>query len=239
MNNNKHLQELRKENKLKLHYIDIDLSNIKGKHRYSNVKYKLYKKTGYFLESDLAFICKQHYQKYSLFNWKIFVAYWFQKKITNIILAYSTIDDHKELNSNIVICGLIMYIKKPSTQEIYIRLLCSNTYCGGNLLRYMMRSYNDNEKYKRLCLNSETDALDFYKKNGFHLTNGFYMDMYGFKYPLLIYPTKSDIRSILKPREIIQTTFWPGIPYYIYTYFWYIIGILVLSGTFIWAKYVT
>lgn len=214
MNNNKNLQDLRKMNKLKLYYLDIDLANIKSKQRIYNVKYMLFQQSGYLLDKELHLICKEHYQKYSEQEWKLFIAYWFKYKITNITIAYTI------YNKNIEICGLLMYIKKPHQHEIYIRLLCSNIHCGGNLLRYMINMYNNNDEYKRIILNSEKETVAFYQKNGFFLTNGFYMNIYGTKYPLLIYPTKNDIRFVLKSTDIIKTTFWPGISYYFYKYFW-------------------
>ncbi len=217
MNNTNNLQNLRKINKLKIQFLDIDLANIKNKHKVYNVKYKLFQQSGYLLDKELHSICKEHYQKYSELEWKLFIAYWFKHKITNIVIAYTI------YNKNIEICGLLMYIKKPIYNEIYIRLLCSNIYCGGDLLRYMINIYNDNIEYKRILLNSEKEAVKFYQKNGFFLTNGFYMNIYGKKYPLLIYPTKKDVRYVLQSSDIIKTSFWPGISYYIYKYFWYIV----------------
>lgn len=224
---------LRQTNNLIYDIVDIELKKEKVSSKIiSNIEYEFLRHSKYMLEKSLPAIIKEHYCAYPITYWKLFLKTWLLK-ITNCVIIYTSRDLMPTLftgnkKNNVIICGIMFYMQKERLHDIYIRLLCSNSFCGGKLLQHVISKYQGNDSFDRISLNSEPNSIQFYKKHGFVITNKFYLDFYGIRYPYMVRPTGDKL--ILDKDERIETGYWPGLAFYIYTY-WFallIIGIIIL-----------
>lgn len=230
MNKQRHdLLYLRQTNNLNYNIVDVKLDDDKS---IRQIEYEFLLHSYYVLEKSLHAYIKEHYCAYSLAYWRFFLKYWLPK-LTNCVIIYTsrllepTLFSNNK-NNNIIILGIMFYMEKPRLHDIYVRLLCSNSYCGGKLLNYVKTKYSYSEAFDRISLNSEPKSLNFYKKHGFTMTNKYYQDIYGIKYPYMVKSTGSKL-ILDKDEQVFVGGYWPGIAYYIYKYWFYILLVGIIG----------
>lgn len=213
---------LRKTNRLIYNIVDIDIKDIAKGNRMGYINEEFYKHSRYILEEPLYKLLKKQYYRYSNVYWKMFIKYWLPR-ITNCVFLYTTRDMMPQLfkkkEQNVIICGVMLYIRKPRLGEIYVRVLCSNCFCGGKTLEHLFTKYMYDKTYNRISLNSDPSAVDFYKKHGFLFTNKAYIDIFGVRYPYMIKKTGFDLQLDKDERILVmEGGYWPGIGYYIWNW---------------------
>ena len=211
---------LRKTHRLIYNTVDIDIKDIARSDRLGYIDEEFYRHSHYRLEEPIYRMLKKHYCRYSKIYWKVFVKCWLSK-ITNCVFLYTTRDMMPELfktkGNNVIICGIMFYIRKPRLSEIYVRVLCSNCFCGGKTLEHLFTKYMYDKTYNRISLNSDPSAVDFYKKHDFVFTNKAYTDIFGVRYPYMVRKTGFDLQ-LDKDERILEGGYWPGIGYYIWNW---------------------
>lgn len=213
--------EKRKHDVLKYDIVDISLQDIAMENKEKHIITVLKNKSGYDLHLDLKTLCRDHYKAYSEDHWHGFLETWFKPKCTNIVLLYTSRSYHEELPQDLVICGIAMYRLKPAQNKVFIRLLCSKMYCGGYVLKHILATYMQCPSYHALYLYAEPRAIPFYKKHGYVMVDRHIIDIYGIRYPMMVF----QIRGVL--REKVVRHFWPGLSYY-FLRFWYVLVLVLI-----------
>lgn len=180
-------QQLLKENKektLKYKIKDFDIMHIPLDMRLPHVE-------NYFDPPlDLAAIHHDHYKQNSIDWWRQFLKNYINI-FTNIIIIYT---DHRLMphlfpgnkEKEIYVCGVLSLIRRPLLRELYGRLLCSNCYCGGKLVRYTINTYKNSPTYHWISLHTLPNLVDYYGKYGWIYTKYYHED--GTGNPFMIYP---------------------------------------------------
>lgn len=203
------VRQLRKQGKLKVKFRWIDLSRVSPDRK----KREIYVTKAFRTHiPSLAELLHLHYQKHSISYWNMFLDNWLHK-CDRIIIAYAAIPQT-------IVCGLCFLIEGPYLEEdnitkcghvkdIYVRLLCSNAFCGSMLIKNVQNTYSgwkhDPSKFisfERLKLYSEPNrrVIDFYIRNGFHMLSDVIYDTHSTAYPAMIHTIGSS-RIILRSKE--------------------------------------
>jgi hypothetical protein len=174
---------------LKYKIKDIDIMHIPQHLRLSYVE-------NYFDPPiDLAKVHYEHYNKNDIESWREFIKNYINI-FTNVIIIYTDNKQMPHLFSNvkvekeIYICGVLSLIRRPLLRELYGRLLCSNCYCGGKLVRYTINTYKNSPTYYWISLHTLPTLIDYYGKYGWLYTKYYYED--GTGHPFMIYPTSPE-----------------------------------------------
>lgn len=209
------ITDKRKQGVLKYDIIDISLQDISIEDKENYIKTVIKNKSGYDLHQDLKTLCMDHYRAFSVSIFSDFIETWFKPKCTNIVLLYTTRNHHEDLPQNMVICGIAMYRLQPAKNRVFIRILCSKMFCGRYLIEHILATYTEHPLYHTLYLYAEYDAISFYRKHGYVIVDRYIIDIYGIRYPMMVYQMKGVMR------ENVVEHFWPGISYYLWQY-WYV-----------------
>ncbi len=139
---------------------------------------------------DLVKIHQEHYKQNNVDWWRQFIKNYIHI-FTNIIILYTDnrlmphlFQNNKE--KEIHVCAVLSLIRRPLLRELYGRLLCSNCYCGGKLVRYTINTYKNSPTYHWISLHTLPNLVDYYAKYGWLYTK-YYEDE--LKRPFMIYPT--------------------------------------------------
>lgn len=161
-----------------------------------------------YLESiNLSEVLKAHYGKFSIAYWNAFLKENIPL-VTNVIIVYSGV-------VNLKILAIALLTENNINNNIYIRCICSNCHNGGNLMRYMITKYKTGTNtFEYIYLHSEPNpnVLGFYKKHGFIMVPKFYIDIFGIRYPQMLYLLNMNSSM---PEKII-TDFFPGVMFYVF-----------------------
>jgi hypothetical protein len=213
---------LRKTRRLIYNTVDIDIKEVPNYRRVEAIEEAFRNHANYNLEVPIYKLLKRHYCSYSTIYWKVFLKCWLPR-ITNCVFLYTTRDMMPELfpkkDNNVIICGIMFYIRKPRVKEIYVRVICSNCFCGGKTIEHLLIKYMYDKQFDRISLNSDPSATEFYKKHGFVFTNKAYTNIFGVRYPYMIRKTGAVLQ--LDKDERVEDRYWPGIGFYVWNY-WFL-----------------
>lgn len=173
--------------------LDIILEDVEPWHKDEVVRERIKSATGKD-QGALWSVMKYHYRSYNDWHWKGFANEWVPKA-----------DGVSIIYSGKRILAFAMWMDVPG--GIYLRLLCSRDRCGGELLEHIIGLMGG----RGIGLHSEPHTIGFYRKYGFKLTSSVYVDQYGIRYPYML-------RGRMGDGLVEVGHHWPGIGYYMWTY---------------------
>ena len=204
--NLQHVKLLRKTKRLHVRFKWIDFSNIVMDRKFRE---RFISHTFDGDQPPLVNLLHLQYRRHSLRYWDEFLTNWLGK-CDKMLFAYT----RDTLDGRPFICGMCMLIEGKYTLEdnvtvsghandIYIRLICSNSFCGSAILDQVKHKYEMIRKYQRLTLHSEPDdaVVKFYIKNGFIMLDEAIFDSNGVPYPVMVYSLRNGV--IIRDKETV------------------------------------